>query len=88
MRGIKVKGHANLVRSGSIPGLILSNNTEAAQAALRGRQRQETQDQIIEEQAVQLAQLQNQMAAMLAHVGVPDSLQPEQTEEETNVDSE
>lgn len=84
VRGIKVKGQAHLVRSSAIPGLILSNNSEAAQAALRGRVNQEAKDQLIEDQTIQIAQLQSQMAAVLAHVGVPDSLKPDTTEEETD----
>lgn len=83
VRGIKVKGQAHLVRSASIPGLILSNNTEAAQAALRGRVNQEAKDQLIDEQAIQIAQLQSQMQAIFEHIGVPDSLKPADTNEET-----
>lgn len=82
MRGMKVKGHAHLVRSAAVPGLILSNNTEAGQAALRARQRQESQDQLVEIQAIQITQLQNQMKAILEHVGVPDTLKEAEIQEE------
>ncbi|AVO22982.1 virion structural protein [Erwinia phage vB_EamM-Bue1] len=81
MRGIKVKGHANLVRSHAIPGLIVSNNSEAAAAALRARQNQEAQNELVQEQAIQITQLQDQMRALMEHVGVPDSLIPKETEE-------
>lgn len=81
VRGIKVKGQAHLVRSAAIPGLILSNNTEAARAALQGRVNQEAKDQLIEDQAIQIAQLQSQMQAVLEFVGVPDSLKPAETED-------
>ncbi len=84
MRGIKVKGHANLIRSNTIPGLIVSNNSEAAAAALRARQNQEAQNELVQEQAIQITQLQDQMRALMKHVGVPDSLIPKETEEEDN----
>lgn len=80
VKGIKVSGQANLVRSSSIPGLILSNNAEAARAALQARVKQEQDQQIIDEQQIQITQMQMQIQALMQHVGVPESLTPEKDE--------
>lgn len=80
-RGIKVAGHASLVRSAAIPGLILSNNAEAGAAALRARQRQQLQDNLIEVQAIQIAQLQDQLSMVLEHVGITPPVEDKSDDE-------
>lgn len=82
MRGIKVKGNASLVRSTSVPGLILSTNTEAAQAALSSRQRRENDQEIMEAQNIQIIQLQQQLKMVLEHVGLTSSPETDSEDEE------
>lgn len=70
MRGIKVQGHASMIRSSSCPGAIVCTDTTAGLAALRGRQNAEKQEQIIADQNAQIEQLTNTVQMMAAHLGI------------------
>lgn len=70
MRGIKVQGHASMMRSNSCPGAIICTDTAAALAALRGRQNQENREQVIADQAAQIEQLNATVQMMAQHLGI------------------
>lgn len=70
MRGVKVQGHASMMRSNSCPGAIVNTDYAAGLAALRARQQQETREQVIVDQAAQIEQLTNTVQMMAEHLGI------------------
>ena len=70
MRGIKVQGHASMMRSSSCPGAIVSTDTAAGLATLRGRQNVERQQEVIATQASQIEQLSATVALLANHLGI------------------
>lgn len=70
MRGMKVKGHASMVRSGSCPGAIICTDHEAGMAALRVRQTNEQREAVITQQASQIDQLEATVRLMAEKLGI------------------
>lgn len=70
MRGVKVKGHASMMRSSSCPGMIICTDHQAGQAALMARQRNEERESLIEEQQSEIERLHNIVDAIKQHLGI------------------
>ena len=69
MRGVKVQGHASMMRSNSCPGAIVNTDAAAGLAALRARQQQEAREQVIVDQANQIERLNNTVQLLAEHLG-------------------
>ncbi|ASZ78817.1 structural protein [Serratia phage 2050H1] len=65
MRGIKVLGHASMLRSSACPGLIVSTNHDAANAAFKARAHGELREQMLELQGRQIRELQDTLQMLL-----------------------
>lgn len=65
MRGIKVLGHASMLRSSACPGLIVSTNHDAANAAFKARAHGEQRELIMEQQGQQIRELQETLNKLL-----------------------
>lgn len=70
MRGIKVQGHASMMRSSSCPGAIICTDSVAGLAALNSRRNQEEKDRTISAQAAQIEQLTATVNLMAEHLGI------------------
>lgn len=70
MRGMKVQGHASMVRSSSCPGAIICTDNEAGMAALRFRQVTENREAVIDQQSLQIEQLQSTLKFMVETLGI------------------
>ncbi len=70
MRGMKVQGHASMVRSSSCPGAIICTDHVAGMAALRSRQINEQREAVIAQQASQIDQLEATVKLMAEKLGI------------------
>lgn len=70
MRGVKVQGHASMMRSSSCPGAIICTDNAAGLAALNARLNQEEKDRTIAAQAAQIDQLTAMVQLMAEHLGI------------------
>lgn len=70
MRGMKVQGHASMVRSSSCPGAIICTDHLAGMAALRSRQINEQREAVIAQQASQIDQLEATVKLMAEKLGI------------------
>lgn len=70
MRGVKVQGHASMMRSSSCPGAIICTDSAAGLAALNARRNQEEKDKTIAAQAAQIDQLNATVQLMAEHLGI------------------
>ena len=70
MRGVKVQGHASMMRSSSCPGAIICTDNPAGLAALNARRNQEEKDRTIAAQAAQIDQLTAMVQLMAEHLGI------------------
>lgn len=70
MRGVKVQGHASMMRSSSCPGAIISTDHAAGIAALRARQANEQRELVILSQSAQIDKLTAVMELMAKQLGI------------------
>lgn len=70
MRGVKVQGHASMMRSSSCPGAIICTDNATGLAALNARRNQEEKDRTIAAQAAQIDQLTAMVQLMAEHLGI------------------
>ncbi|YP_009966823.1 virion structural protein [Salmonella phage Se-J] len=70
MRGVKVQGHASMLRSSSCPGAIIYTDHAAGMAALQARQRNETREATIVEQSNQISNLEATIKMMAEKLGI------------------
>ncbi|YP_009966637.1 virion structural protein [Salmonella phage Se-G] len=70
MRGVKVQGHASMLRSSSCPGAIICTDHAAGMAALQARQRNETREATIVEQSNQISNLEATIKMMAEKLGI------------------
>lgn len=80
MRGVKVQGHASMMRSSSCPGAIICTDNAAGLAALNARLNNEQKEQVIADQAAQIEQLTETVKMMAAHLGIEVPLGGEDVE--------
>lgn len=70
MRGVKVQGHASMMRSNSCPGAIICTDHAAGMAALQSRVNSEMRDTMIEQQASEIERLNQVVQLMAQHLGI------------------
>lgn len=70
MRGVKVQGHASMMRSNSCPGAIICTDHAAGMAALQSRVNSEMRDTVIEQQASEIERLNQVVQLMAQHLGI------------------
>lgn len=70
MRGVKVQGHASMMRSSACPGAIISTDYNAGMAALKARQNAETREAVIEQQAAEIERLNSTVQMLAEHLGI------------------
>lgn len=70
MRGVKVQGYSSLVRSSSCPGLIISTDHVAGQAALKQRQQAELRENTVTQQAAKIESLEATIKMMAEQLGI------------------
>lgn len=70
MRGVKVQGHASMMRSNSCPGAIICTDHAAGMAALQSRINNETRDSVIEQQASEIERLNKMVQLFADHLGI------------------
>lgn len=82
MRGMKVQGHASMVRSSSCPGAIICTDHVAGMAALRSRQDTEQREAKIAQQSAQIDQLEATVKMLAEKLGItiPDGGENDNTE--------
>lgn len=65
MHGTKVAGHSSLIRRTGMRGVIVSTDREASEAAFRGRQTRERQEE-------ELDYLRKKVELLMGHLGITD----------------
>lgn len=70
MRGVKVQGHASMMRSSSCPGAIICTDYNAGLAALKARQNNENRETIISQQSAEIERLNNTLQFLANHLGI------------------
>lgn len=70
MRGVKVQGHASMMRSSACPGAIICTDYQAGLAAYNIRKNNEQKDAVIANQSAQIEQLTAAMKYMADHLGI------------------
>ena len=70
MRGVKVQGCSHMMRSSACPGLIISTDHVAAQAALKQRQGAELRETTVTQQAAKIESLEATVRMMAEQLGI------------------